>query len=68
MIRYYKAKVERSIGEKTRKGYHTAVSYAEKVRAICDRLGRLEEFQRYIAQIRLANANRRALLEEFSQL
>ncbi len=68
IIGYYKTKMERLIQEKTRKAYREAAFYAGKARKLYDRLGRPEEFQRYLAQLRSANANRPALLEEFGRL
>lgn len=68
IISYYKTKMDHLLGEKTRKAYREAVLYARKVRKLHDQLGRPEEFQRYMAQLRSVNANRPALLEEFGRL
>lgn len=65
---YYKSKVERSIGEKTRQGYQRAVSYARKVRSLYQKMDRNLDFEMYINQIRMGNARRPALLEELRKL
>jgi len=60
----YERHVERSIAEKTARGYDDAVSGLRAIEALLARLGRSEEFPAQVAAIRTMHRQKRSLLKQ----
>ncbi len=61
-LRVYRARIEPAIARKDRRAYEEAVEMIEQVGVLLERLGREEELQTLVAEIREAHARKRNLM------